>query len=101
MEKSIVEVQNQFMDVKDNCLIDQERIKHAQEQDPVVSHIIDLVQTKKDQLDPTSSVGYEYILMIVDHFTRFMQACRTQNKSVKTAATHFYDDFINHFVLPA
>ena len=35
VEKSFVEIQNQFIDVKDNRLIDQERIKHALEQDPV------------------------------------------------------------------
>ena len=39
VEKSFVEIHNQFnqfMDVKDNRLIDQERIKHSQEQDLVV-----------------------------------------------------------------
>ena len=35
VEKPFVEIQNQFMDVKDNRLIDQERIKHAKEEDPV------------------------------------------------------------------
>ena len=35
VEKSFVEIQNQFLDVKENRLIDQERLKHAQEQDPV------------------------------------------------------------------
>ena len=43
VEQSFVEIQNQFMDVTDNGLIDQERIRHAQEQDPVVSRVIDLV----------------------------------------------------------
>ena len=55
-----------------------------------------------DHLHPeTISGGYDYILMIVDHFTHFMQACLTQNKSAKTVATHLYDDFINCFGLPA
>ena len=217
------------MDVKDNRLIDQERIKHAQEQDPVVSRVIDLVRTKKrptrqqrkrerepqeviqllnhwSRLDlnvlvrrsksnsqivlprslrslvyrelhdnlghlgvervmqlaragvfwpktqadvtdymwnrcrkektnclkqrrphvkpyalmqsittsapmelisidylhlETSSGGYEYILMIVDHFTHFVQAYPTRNKSAKAVAIHLYDDFINRFGLPA
>ena len=44
--------------------------------------------------------GFEYVLLICDHFTRFTQAHATRSKSAKAAAKKLYDDFILKFGFP-
>ena len=44
--------------------------------------------------------GYEYILLIVDYFTRFAQTCATRNKSATTTAKKIYKDYILRFGIP-
>jgi hypothetical protein len=48
----------------------------------------------------TSVGGYQYILVVMDHFTRYAQAYATRDKSAKTPADKLYNDFILRYGFP-
>jgi transposase InsO family protein len=48
----------------------------------------------------TSSGGYNSILVLTDHFTRYAMAVPTRNQSARTTAKALIDLFVNHYGLP-
>ena len=74
-------------------------LPQAPMQSIITSAPMDLVAFDYLHLEKSSG-GYEYIMIISDHFTRYTQAYATRNKSSVTAAKCFYDDFVLKFGLP-
>lgn len=48
-----------------------------------------------------SKGGYESILVITDHFSRYAQAIPTRNQTAKTTARVLFDNFVVHYGFPA
>ena len=47
-----------------------------------------------------SKGGYEYVLIITDHFTKYAMAIPTKNMTAKTTADAFFKNFVLHYGIP-
>ena len=45
--------------------------------------------------------GFEYVLVVTNHFTRYVQAFATKTKSAKTAAEKLYNNYILTYGFPS
>lgn len=48
-----------------------------------------------------SKGGYEQVLIMTDHFTRFAQAIPTKNETAHTTAKAIFDNFVVHYCFPS
>lgn len=47
-----------------------------------------------------SKGGYQHVLVMTDHYTRFAQAIPTKNMTAKTTAEALFNNFINYYGIP-
>ena len=92
---------DEFIHKKCLCLLQKKppRLMKAPLQNIVTSMPMELVSIDYVKLEQGSG-GYKYILVIVDHFTKYSQAYPTRNKMSITATKHLYNDFVLRFGFP-
>ena len=89
----------QYVSVIYQCLKQRKPAVHVNAPlQPIISTgLFQLVSIDSVHLQPSSG-GYQYILVIMDHYTRFAQAYATRNKSAKTAADKLFNEVWMRFM---
>ena len=49
---------------------------------------------------PTSRRGYRYILVIIDHFTKYVNIYPMKNQTAETVAKHIFEDYVTEHGIP-
>ena len=90
-----------FIQKRCRCLIDKHpNVKECAELCPVeATYPFEMVSIDFVQLERCKG-GYTYVLIVIDHFTRFVQFYGTRSKSSKAAADVLFNQFILNFGFP-
>ena len=89
--------------IKNKCRCMVNKAPNSQEKAALVpikaQYPFQMVSVDYTQMDKCKG-GYEYALVVTDHFTRFMQVYATKSKSSKAAAEKIFKEFILQFRFP-
>ncbi len=84
------------------CIIDKKPVRNDRE--PLVpiesTHPMEMLSIDFMHLDRCKG-GFEYALVVIDHFTRFAQVYATKKKSGTAAADKIFNEFVLKFGLPS
>ena len=90
--------------IRKKCQCVKQKRPNREDRAPLVpiksTHPFEIVSLDYLKLDKAKG-GFEYVLVVTDHFTRYVQAFATKNKSAKAAAEKLYNNYILTYGFPS